>query len=475
MSMGTQSRYDLIVIGAGPGGYVAAIRAAQLGLSVAIAEKNPSPGGACLNVGCIPSKVLLDTTEVLVRARESCAQGLLTGSVGFDLPTIMERKSRIIRQLTSGVSSLLKGNGVDVFHGVASVASTTDVIVNNESSDTTALSAKSILIATGSIPAELPFLRFDGAKIVSSTEALSFHDVPKELVVIGGGPIGLELGSVWSRLGSKVTIVELMPQILPGWDEQVAQLLHRLLGRQGMSVNTSNRVNGAEVDDEKIALSVSNEEGAERTIEADRVLVAVGRRPYTDGLGLSDVGVRMEEGTGRVAVNERFQTSVESIYAIGDVVRGPQLAHKAEDEGVAVAESLAGKPGHVNYDTVPGVVYTWPEAASVGRTEQQLADQHIEFSTGTFPFRANGRALAADAPDGFVKVIADTSTDRVLGVHIVGPWASDLIAEAAVAMEFGASSEDLARTMHAHPTLPEAVKEAALDVDRRAIHIPPRR
>ena len=473
--MGTQSRYDLIVIGAGPGGYVAAIRAAQLGLSVAIAEKNPSPGGACLNVGCIPSKVLLDTTEVLVRARESCAQGLLTGSVGFDLPTIMERKSRIIRQLTSGVSSLLKGNGVDVFHGVASVASTTDVIVNNESSDTTALSAKSILIATGSIPAELPFLRFDGAKIVSSTEALSFHDVPKDLVVIGGGPIGLELGSVWSRLGSKVTIVELMPQILPGWDEQVAQLLHRLLGRQGMSVNTSNRVNGAEVDDEKIALSVSNEEGAERTIEADRVLVAVGRRPYTDGLGLSDVGVRMEEGTGRVAVNERFQTSVESIYAIGDVVRGPQLAHKAEDEGVAVAESLAGKPGHVNYDTVPGVVYTWPEAASVGRTEQQLADQHIEFSTGTFPFRANGRALAADAPDGFVKVIADTSTDRVLGVHIVGPWASDLIAEAAVAMEFGASSEDLARTMHAHPTLPEAVKEAALDVDRRAIHIPPRR
>ena len=468
----SSSQYDLIVIGTGPGGYVAAIRAAQLGLSVAVVEKDPSFGGTCLNIGCIPSKALLDSSALFVQAKyKGRDHGILADNVHLDLSVLMSRKAKIVKQLTSGIAALFKANGVVAVQGVAKIIAPQAVEVTSGTGKTEKLSSNRILIASGSRPAGLSSVAFDGEKIVSSREALAFTEVPAELVVIGAGAIGLELGSVWSRLGSKATLVELMPQILPGWDPQIARTLHRLLEQQGMVINTGCKVTGHSFGKQAV-LEYDDSTGNQHSLQADKILVAVGRRPHTTDLGLAEIGIRTD-AQSRIQVDGRFQTSVASIYAIGDVIRGPQLAHKAHEEGIAVAEQLAGKPGHISYDAIPVVVYTWPEVASVGKTEAQLKKEGIDFSSGTFPFRANGRAMASGAHEGFVRVLAEQKTDRIVGAHIFGPHASELIAEVTIAMEFGASAEDIARTVHTHPTLAEAVREAALDLDHRAIHLPP--
>jgi dihydrolipoamide dehydrogenase len=471
--------YDLIVVGAGPGGYVAAIRAAQLGFSCAVVEKDASLGGTCLNIGCIPSKALLDSSELYARIRDAEAmrgRGIRLAGAELDLPAMLAHKQRVVDKLTGGVATLFQANGVERYHGTARLAGPKSVEVRLEGRGrTVTLSADAILLATGSVPARLPIFPEGEEGFITSTEALSLAEVPKRLAVIGGGAIGLELGSVWSRLGAEVTVVELMGQILPGMDAQSARLLQRSLERQGLAIHTGSQVSGYRRKGQTILLEAAGPDKKPLEIPADRVLVAVGRRPFSEGLGLEEAGVALEPRGGRVAVNEYFQTSVPSIYAIGDLIRGPMLAHKAEDEGVAVVELLAGLPGEVNYEAIPAVVYTWPEVASVGKTEEQLKTQGVDYARGSFPFRVNGRALAIDSPEGSVKILADRSTDRVLGAHIVGPWASDLIAEIVAVVEFGGSAEDIARTMHAHPTLPEAVREAALDVDGRAIHLGPKK
>ncbi len=460
--------FDVAVIGAGPGGYVAAIRAAQLGLKTAVVEKEATFGGTCLNIGCIPSKALLDSSELFEKIGHGAGEhGIVVGDVKLDLAAMMARKRKVVDQMVSGVAGLFAAYRIATFRGAGRVASAGTVEVGGVS-----LAARSIVIATGSVPIELPSIPFDGERVVSSTEALSLDRVPERLLVIGAGAIGLELGSVWARLGSRVQVVELMPQILPGFDSRLARNLQRSLEKQGLSVALGTKVSGVKKTKKGIALSAVDPAGKEIELDGSLLLAAVGRKPYLEGLGLAEAGVRLDE-RGRVLVSERFETSVPGIYAIGDVIRGPMLAHKAEDEGVALAEILAGKPGHVNYSTIPGVVYTWPEAASVGKSEEQLKAEGTAFNAGEFYFRANGRAVAADATDGFVRVLAEAKSDRVLGVHILGPWASDLIAEAVSVMEFGGSAEDIARTVHAHPTLSEVVKEAALAVDRRAIHAPP--
>lgn len=474
--------YDVIVIGGGPGGYVAAIRASQLGLKTALVEKRETMGGTCLNVGCIPSKALLDSSEFYARAeKESAEHGIGIDKLSLDLKKMHARKDGVVRKLTGGVAMLLKSNKVDVHHGIGWVkdASTVEVLPADTASGeeaaaagagkaTATLSGKHLLLANGSVPIELPFLPFDGTTVVDSTGALAFESVPKHLVIVGGGVIGLELGSVWARLGASVSCVEVLPGIMAGWDAQVSKTMKRELGKQGIEFRLETRVTGVKVSRGKATLSATDRDGAELEIKADKVLVAVGRRPYLEGANLDALGLEMEDR--RIKVDAQFRTSVPGVWAIGDIIHGPMLAHKAEDEGMAAAERIAGKPGHVNYEAMPNVIYTWPEAASVGRTEEQLKEAGIAYRSGSFPFAANGRALAMDSTGGFVKILAEESSDRVLGAHIVGPWASDLLAEIVTVMEFGGSAEDIARTVHSHPTLTEVVKEAALGVDGRMIH-----
>ncbi len=463
-----EKTYDLVVIGSGPGGYVCAIRAAQLGLKTAIVEKRSTLGGTCLNIGCIPSKALLESSELYARANHDLADhGIAFKGVSLDLERMMYRKSKIVEELVAGVATLMKKNSIDVHHGRGILKDAGTVEVHGDTDVT--LSTTNVCLAMGSEPVELPFLTFDGDRVVSSTEALSFEKVPRSLVVVGAGAVGLEMGSVWSRLGAEVTVIELLPTITPFADAQIAKSLQRSLESQGMTFRLRSKVTGAEVLKTKVKLQVEDTKGNTEQIDAERVLVAVGRRPVTEGSGLEKAGVELDDH-GRVAVDEHFRTSLDGVYAIGDLIHGPMLAHKAEDDGIALAELLAGKPGHVDYDTVPNVVYTEPELAMVGRTEQQLKDAGIPYSTGRYMFRPNGRAKAMGLTDGMVKILAHKETDRILGVHMVGPRVSELIAEAVVAMEMRASAEDLARTCHAHPTLTEVVREAALAVDTRAIH-----
>ncbi len=462
--------FDVIVIGAGPGGYVCAIRAAQLKLKVACVEKDKTLGGTCLNVGCIPSKALLDSSEHFAFAREKIAQhGVILKGIELDLPAMMKRKDGVVRSLTAGIAGLFKKNGVTHLSGQASLKDAGKVAVRAADGSTKTYTATNIVIATGSVPSRIPIAPFDGKRILSSTEVLALSEVPAKLLVVGGGAIGLELGSVWSRLGAKVTVVELLDRIAAGFDRQVALELQKILAKQGLELKLSTKVLSAKNTGKSVVVEMESASGKEKA-EADYVLVSVGRKPFTDGLGLEDVGIAKDKA-GRVEVSEHFQTSVQGIYAIGDVIRGPMLAHKAEDEGVAVAEIIVGQHGHVNYDVIPNVIYTWPELAAVGLTEDECKTKGLNVKTGTFPFAANGRAKALGDTDGFVKIIADARTDRVLGAHIVGPRASDLIAEVAAVMEFGGSAEDIARTCHGHPTLPEVVKEAALAVDKRQIHM----
>lgn len=463
--------YDLIVIGTGPGGYVCALRAAQLGLKTAVVEKRPHFGGTCLNIGCIPSKALLYASEKFEEVtHEFPALGIGVGKPKLDLKAMMRHKDDTVAANVNGVKFLFKKNKVDTYLGHGRVAGPGKVEVTSGDGKTETLETKAICIATGSDVSRLPGVEIDEKVIVSSEGALALETVPKTLLVVGGGIIGLELGSVWSRLGAKVEVVEFLDRILPGMDNEIAKQFQRLLEKQGLVFHLGRKV--AKVERTKSGAKVTVEPasgGDPQVLEADVVLVAIGRRPYTEGLGLEEAGVAMDRG--RVEIDEHFATNVPGIYAIGDVVRGPMLAHKAEDEGVALAEILAGQHGHVNYGVIPGVVYTSPEVAAVGRTEEELKAAGIAYNVGKFPFTANGRARAIRHTDGFVKVLADAETDRVLGVHIIGVGAGDLIAEAAVLMEFGGSSEDLARTCHAHPTLTEAVKEAAMAVEKRAIHI----
>ncbi|MDX3806182.1 dihydrolipoyl dehydrogenase [Bosea thiooxidans] len=464
--------YDLVVIGTGPGGYVCAIRAAQLGLKVAVVEKRKTHGGTCLNVGCIPSKALLHASEMFEEAGHTFEKlGVVVGTPKLDLKAMMAHKQETIDANVNGVGFLLKKNKIDAFHGTASIPVAGKVVVTAEDGKTQELETKNIVIATGSESAPLPGVEIDEKTVVTSTGALEIGSVPKELVVVGAGVIGLEIGSVWARLGAKVTVVEFLDRILPGMDGEVAKQFQRILEKQGFTFQLGSKVTKVETGKKGGAtVTVEPAAGGEaKTLNADIVLVAIGRRPNTEGLGLDKAGVATDRG--RVVIDDHFKTNVAGIYAIGDVVRGPMLAHKAEDEGVAVAEIIAGKAGHVNYDAIPGIVYTAPEVAAIGKTEEELKAAGIAYKIGKFPFTANGRARAIRHTDGFVKVLADAATDRVLGCHIIGPHAGDLIAEVTVLMEFGGSAEDLARTCHAHPTLAEAVKEAALAVDKRPIHM----
>ncbi|WP_373502577.1 dihydrolipoyl dehydrogenase [Aestuariivirga sp.] len=457
--------FDVTIIGTGPGGYVCAIRAAQLGLKVAVVEKRTTHGGTCLNVGCIPSKALLHASELYAESKHAFAKMGIVAQTSIDFPKMMGFKQEAIDGNTKGIDFLLKKNKVTVFRGTGKITGPGKVMVGEQVIDT-----RNIVIATGSDVAKLKGIEIDEERIVSSTGALELSQVPARLAVIGAGVIGLELGSVYARLGSKVTVIEYLDRILPGMDGDVAKNFQRMLQKQGFAFKLASKVTGAAKAKDKVTLTVEPAAGgAAETIDADVVLVAVGRVPFTEGLGLDEAGVA-RDNRGRVDVDHDYATNVPGIYAIGDVIKGPMLAHKAEDEGIALAEILAGQAGHVNYDVIPGVVYTAPEVAAVGKTEEELKAAGVDYKAGKFLFLANGRAKANQTTDGFVKVLADAKTDRVLGVHIVGPMAGELIHEAAVLMEFGGSAEDLARTCHAHPTLSEAVKEAALSVAGRAIH-----
>ena len=464
-----ESTFDVVVVGGGPGGYVCAIRAAQLGFKVACVEKRSALGGTCLNVGCIPSKALLAASEKFEEAKHGLAKfGIKVGGVDLDLPGMLAHKDKVVKENTGGIEFLFKKNKIAWLRGAGRITGPNTVEVEGVG---TVTANKAIVIATGSEVTPLPGIEIDEQKIVSSTGALELPEVPKRLVVIGGGVIGLELGSVWGRLGSQVTVIEFLDRILPTMDGEVSKQMQRILGKQGMTFKLGSKVTGAKVTNTGVTLSVEPAaDGTAEEIEADVVLVAIGRRAYTNGLGLDAVGVEMDN-RGRVKIGKHFETNVPGIYAIGDVVEGPMLAHKAEEEGVALAELLAGQAGHVNHDLVPGVVYTWPEVAAVGKTEEELKAAGIQYKAGKFPFTANGRARASGTTDGFVKILADARTDKVLGVHMVGPNVSEMVAELALAMEFSASSEDIARTCHAHPTLSEVTKEAALAVEGRALHI----
>lgn len=459
--------FDLVVIGGGPGGYVAAIRAAQLGLKVACVEKRGALGGTCLNVGCIPSKALLESSHHYEEAKEHFAGHGIDVSPKIDVKKMLKRKDDVVVGLTQGIEGLFKKNKVEYVKGHGEITGKNEVTVGKKK-----LEAKNILIATGSDVMPLPGVEIDEKVIVSSTGALELSKTPKHLVVIGGGVIGLELGSVWRRLGAKVTVIEFLDRITPGLDGEISKQFQKTLTKQGFEFKLGMKVTGAKKGKDGVTLTAEPAKGGDKeTIKADVVLVAIGRKPYTDKLGLDKVGVKTDD-RGRIEVNDHWQTSVDNIYAIGDVIAGPMLAHKAEEEGVAVAEQLDGQHGHVNYNTIPGVVYTWPEVANVGKTEEELKDAGVSYKSGKFPFMANSRGRAVGETEGFVKILADKETDEVLGVHIIGPDAGTLIHEACVAMEFGASAEDIARTCHAHPTLNEAVKEAALAAtENRAIHI----
>src|SRR5579872_924238 len=464
--------YDLVVIGSGPGGYVCAIRAAQLGMKTAVVEKRATFGGTCLNIGCIPSKALLNASELYEEAAHKFGKmGIKLGVPAIDLATMLQYKQEAVDGNVKGVDYLFKKNKIESFHGTGRIAAPGKVEVKNADGKAQVLEAKNIVIATGSDAARLNGIDFDEKRIVSSTGALELPAVPKKLLIVGAGIIGLELGSVWRRLGAEVIIVEFLDHILPGIDAEVAKQFHRILERQGITLRLSSKVAGVDSSGKVLKIKVEPAGGgAAETLEADIVLIAIGRVPYSEGLGLEALGVK-KDNRSRIVVDPHFRTNVAGLYAIGDVIAGPMLAHKAEDEGVAVAEIIAGQAGHVNYDVIPNVVYTAPEIASVGKTEEELKAAGVAYQVGKFPFTANARARANLATDGFVKILADAKTDRVLGVHILGPDAETMIAEAALAMEFGASSEDIARTCHAHPTLSEAVKEAALAVAKRAINM----
>ena len=466
------STYDVAVIGSGPGGYVAAIRCAQLGMKTAIIEKYDTLGGTCLNVGCIPSKALLDSSHHYDDAvRHFEEHGIeISGEVKASLEKMIARKQKVVDTNTSGIKYLMDKNKIDVFHGLGSFKDATHIEIQKSDGAKEQIEAKNSIIATGSKPATLPFITIDKKRVITSTEALSLREIPKHLVIIGGGVIGLELGQVYRRLGAEVSVVEYMDRIIPGMDASLSKELQKVLKKQGVKFYTSHKVTGVKASAKEVSISADDKKGNPVEFKGDYCLVSVGRRPYTDGLGLDAAGVKLNE-RAQVEVNDHLQTNISNIYAIGDVVRGAMLAHKAEEEGVFVAETLAGQKPHINYNLIPGVVYTWPEVAAVGKTEQELKDAGIAYKTGQFSMRALGRSRASGDIDGFVKILADATTDEVLGVHMCGARVADLIAEAVTAMEFRASAEDIARMSHAHPTYAEAVKEAALDAtDKRPLH-----
>ncbi|MGA9212569.1 dihydrolipoyl dehydrogenase [Kaistella sp.] len=465
------SQFDVTVIGSGPGGYVAAIRCAQLGFKTAIIEKYPTMGGTCLNVGCIPSKALLDSSEHFENAKHNFANhGIIINEPVADLSRMVARKNEVVDQTTKGITFLMDKNKITVFEGVGSFESSTQIKVTKNDGSSEIIDSKYTIIATGSKPSSLPFITLDKERIITSTEALNLKEIPKHLIVIGGGVIGLELGSVYKRLGSEVTVVEFMDKIIPTMDGSLSKELNKVLRKQGMKFNLSTGVQSVERNGDSVKVTAKDKKGEEVVFEGDYVLVAVGRKPYTEGLSLEKAGVDLDE-RGRVKTNDHLQTNVSNIYAIGDVVAGAMLAHKASEEGTLVAEIIAGQKPHINYNLIPGVVYTWPEVAAVGKTEEQLKAEGVAIKIGNFPMRALGRSRASGDIDGFIKIIADEKTDEVLGVHMIGARAADLIAEAVVAMEYRASAEDISRMSHAHPTYAEAMKEAALDATgKRAIH-----
>ena len=465
-----ENDFDLVVIGGGPGGYVCAIRAAQLGLKTACIESRGTLGGTCLNVGCIPSKSLLNLSESYYKAQKDfSSQGIEFSGLKLNLEKMMANKNKSVQVLTKGIEFLFKKNKVTYIKGKGVLFSKNDIVVY-EGEKKTSYKSKNIVIATGSGPSSLPGIEIDEENILSSTGALALKEVPKNFIVIGGGYIGLEMGSVWSRLGSNVTVLEYLDHITPGMDKEISSEFMKILTKQGFKFKLNSKVTSVINKDNQVEVTFTNNETSkEEKILANKVLVAVGRKPYTEGLNLTKIGIKKDK-QGKVEVNEKLQTSINNIYAIGDVIKGPMLAHKAEEEGIAVAEIIAGHAGHVNYNIIPGVVYTSPEVAVVGKTEEQLKKENINYKIGKFPFLANSRAKVNNETEGFVKILADSKTDRVLGVHMIGPHTGDMIAEMALAMEFGASAEDIARTCHAHPTHTEAVKEAALAVDKRAIH-----
>ena len=468
--MTAQESYDLAVIGSGPGGYVAALRAAQLGLKVACVEKDARLGGVCLNVGCIPSKALLDSSEYYHLAREHFADhGIKTGRVRLDLPVMLARKDRVVTELTDNVRQLLEGNQVRIVHGSARLAAADRVEVRSQGRRKKTIKASNILLATGSEAVAVPGLDVDGKRIVDSNQALNFATVPRHLGIVGGGYIGLELGSVWLRLGAKVTVIEMLPRIAATLDDQVGRALERILNKQGFAFRTQTKVAEARINGKQVGVTLTTADG-EEAVEFDRLLVSVGRRPLTRGLGLEELGIETDPRSGQVKVDANYRTSTASVYAVGDLIAGPMLAHKASAEGMAAAECIAGRFGEVNYDAIPAVVYTWPEVASVGLTEEQVKARALPYCVGSYPFSGAGRARCMGEKDGFVKLISHAKTDRILGVHIIGPRAADMIAECVLALEFGASSEDLARTVHGHPTFAEALQEAAMAIRQCSIY-----
>jgi len=462
-------KFQAVVIGGGPGGYVCAIRLAQLGIKTACIESRGSLGGTCLNVGCIPSKSLLNLSEEFHKAQNLSSKGIEIGEVKLNLTKMMKNKDKAVTILTKGVEFLLKKNKVSYFKGVGSFKSKNEILIKDDSKKEILIQTENTIIATGSVPTSLPGIEFDEKVVVSSTGVLKLEQVPKKMVVVGGGYIGLEMGSVWSRLGSEVHVVEFLDHITPGMDKEISNEFMKILKKQGINFHMKHKVEKIENNNKGAVISTLDSQGNKKDFECNVVLISVGRKPNTGGLNLKKVGINLDE-KGRVKTDKNFKTNLNNIYAIGDVINGPMLAHKAEDEGIAVAEIIAGQSGHVNYDTIPGVIYTTPEVASIGKTEEQLKESKIKYKIGKFSFMANSRAKAIDDAEGFVKILADEKTDKVLGAHLIGPHAGELIAEIGVAMEFGASSEDIARTCHAHPTFSEAVKEAALSVDKRAIH-----
>jgi len=463
-------KFDVVIIGSGPGGYVAAIRAGQLGLKTAIVEKDKELGGTCLNVGCIPSKALLTSTDHFMFAKKEAEKhGIVIENAHVDLNKMQQRKDKVVKTMNSGVRSLMKTNKVTTFEGLGTITAPGKVSVKLSDGKTQEIETKNVIIATGSAAVELPFAKFDGKTIVSSTEALTFTEPPKKFLVIGAGAVGLELGSVWNRLGSEVTILEFLPRIAIGFDLELSNLLQRSLTAQGITFYLETKVGAVKIDNGR-ATATATKGNEELKFEVDKVLVSVGRKPFSEGLGAEKAGVEFDE-TKRIKVDEHFKTNIDGIYAIGDVIAGPMLAHKASEEGIACVERIAGKDGHINYDAIAGIIYTNPELAGVGLTEDQAKEKKIDYHVGRFPFRASGRAVANDDLEGIVKFIADAKTDRILGAHILQHAASELIAEAVSVIEFGGSSEDLARTCHSHPTLSEAVKEAAMNVEKRALHI----
>ena len=465
-----EDKFQVVVIGGGPGGYVCAIRLSQLGLKTACIESRGSLGGTCLNIGCIPSKSLLNLSEEFHKAKNLTDKGIEVGEIKLNLSKMMKNKDKAVSALTKGVEFLLKKNKVTYFKGTGSFKSKNEILITEkENKKETLIKTDRVVIATGSLPVSLPGIEFDEKIIVSSTGALKFDQVPKKMVVVGGGYIGLEMGSVWSRLGTEVHVVEFLDHITPGMDKEISEQFMKILKKQGINFHMQHKVEKIKKSKLGAIVSTKDKEGNKKDFNTDVVLVSVGRKPNTIGLGLEKAGIDLDEKK-RIKTDKYFKTNQDNIYAIGDVIAGPMLAHKAEDEGIAVAENIAGQSGHVNYDTIPGVIYTTPEVASIGKTEEQLKELNIKYKIGKFSFMANSRAKAIDDAEGFVKILADEKTDRVLGAHLIGPHAGELIAEIGVAMEFGASSEDIARTCHAHPTFSEAVKEAALSVDKRAIH-----